>query len=163
MTTTSRCASCSGATDSAPTWVSTRSGWRSWTEDGVYDIVASPATTAYAGKRIVFEGREGLRRLIEDPGGHMNIEGRSGHLSSIDLRTQVVGDDAAGESYDLVMVRESGGMVVWGAGINRWTFRRVDGRWRIAERVRRALGGEQLRDVFLAEGWNGYADPARER
>ncbi|MFL5846633.1 MAG: nuclear transport factor 2 family protein [Solirubrobacteraceae bacterium] len=130
-----------------------------WTEDGVYDIVASPATLAYAGKRIVFAGQEGLRRLIEDPAGHMNIEGRSGHLSSIDLRTHVDGDDATAESYDLVMVREEAGMVVWGAGINRWTFRREGGDWRIAERVRRALGGEGLRDVFLDPRWDGFRDP----
>lgn len=130
-----------------------------WTDDGVYDIVASPATKAYRGERLVFEGREGLRRLIEDPAGHMNIEGRSGHLSAIDLRVHVDGDSAYGESYDLVIVREPQGMVVWGAGMNRWAFRRVDGSWLIAERVRRALGGERLRDVFLPPGWGGLADP----
>ena len=37
-----------------------------WTQDGVYDIVASPATRAYGGKRRVFAGQAGLRELIED-------------------------------------------------------------------------------------------------
>jgi hypothetical protein len=132
-----------------------------WTDDGVYDIVASPSTRAYGGRRLVFEGQEGLRRLIEDPGGHMNIEGRSAHLSEINLRTHLQGDEAVAETYDLVIVREQDAMTLWGAGINRWTFRRIDGQWRIAERVRRALGGEGLRDVFLARDWPGYRDPQR--
>ena len=90
----------------------------------------------------------------------MNIEGRSAHLSGIDLRVEIRDDEAFGESYDIVLVRTDAGMTVWGAGLNRWAFRRIDGTWKIAERVRRALGGEHLRDVFLPAGWGGYAGRA---
>ena len=38
------------------------------------------------------------------------------------------------------------------ANFNRWTFRRVGGEWKIAERVVRAIGTAEAEDVIVQTG-----------
>jgi hypothetical protein len=64
------------------------------------------------------------------------------------MRTQVDGDDAVTEAYYVVLVKEPDRIVVANAGFTRIRLRRVDGRWRIAKRLRHQIGTdvEMLRD-----------------
>jgi len=71
---------------------------------------------------------------------HRAIEGRCMHLPALDLRITLDGDRATAEGCSLVVVHEDGRLVLHGAGFTRWDLRREDGRWRIHERARTAVG-----------------------
>jgi hypothetical protein len=71
---------------------------------------------------------------------HRAIEGRCMHLPALELRITLDGDRATAEGCSLVVVCEDGRLVLHGAGFTRWDLRREDGRWRIHERVRTAVG-----------------------
>lgn len=116
-----------------------------FTEDGVYDIVTVMRKGAgYAGN-VRFEGRKELYEHIRDPAAHKQFEGRSLHLQDINAVINVNGDDAVAESYSMTILEEADQTIVRSAGMNRWTLKRVDGRWKIAEKRRRPPGDA---DVF---------------
>jgi SnoaL-like domain len=106
-----------------------------FTPDGRYDLGSTNVDSAYSGR---FDGADQLLNLITGPG--MPPEGRSQHHHGPVVFT-VDGDDAVAESYSITYQLDAAGTAeVYCLGFSRWVFRRVDGRWRIAERHRRELG-----------------------
>jgi hypothetical protein len=97
-----------------------------FTEDGAYDL--GPAIGR-------FEGAEALRGFILGP-RHKRIEGHSQHWTTGPLKVDIDVDRATAEGYSVVFVQGEAGIEIWTAGFNRWTFARVDGRWKIVERFR---------------------------
>jgi hypothetical protein len=76
------------------------------------------------------------------------------------MRFDIDGDRATAESYSITYQLGDGDKRnVYCLGFNRWMFRRVDGRWQIAERHRRELGANAeaevispIDDVVVASG-----------
>jgi uncharacterized protein (TIGR02246 family) len=88
-----------------------------------------------------WRGRDALRALMADPSGHGRLEGRTMHLPALAVLVDATGDDAVAETAACVLARdETGATVVHEASFSTWRFRREDGDWRIAERVRHPLG-----------------------
>lgn len=111
-----------------------------WTDDAVYDIVTVRRDGAGYDGAIRFEGRADLYRLVRDPAAHKLFEGRSLHLQDFNLVVRIDGDDAYAHGYSMTMLREGDAVQIRTAGMVRWTFRRVDGEWRIAIKNRRQVG-----------------------
>ncbi|RVT89422.1 nuclear transport factor 2 family protein [Sphingomonas crocodyli] len=106
-----------------------------FTEDGVYDLDDG----------WTIEGRDALAAMIEDPNGlhKREIENRSQHVPA-NIFVRIDGDTAWSESYSQVLVgTPDSGYRVMTAGYNRFDYRRVDGRWLIKRRLRRAIGGPE--------------------
>jgi hypothetical protein len=115
-----------------------------FTEDGVYDLGGRNVEGAFSGR---FEGAEELLGLITGHG--MPPEGRAQHHHG-PMRFEVSGDDASAESYSITYLLDDDGEArIYCLGFSRWTFRRENGRWRIAERQRRELGARAEREVIL--------------
>jgi len=114
-----------------------------WTDDGVYDLGDQNLPDAYTG---TFQGPERLLELITGP--NMPPAGRSQHHVHGPLIVEVVGDEATAEGYSVTFVRHGDTTGIWTVGFSRWTFRRVDGRWRIHRRERRELGSPDQTDVI---------------
>lgn len=88
-----------------------------------------------------WQGRDALRRLIADPAGHGRLEGRTMHLPALSIVVDIDGVAASAASAACVLAKDdAGATVIHEASFSTWKFRRVDGRWRIAERVRHPLG-----------------------
>jgi hypothetical protein len=111
-----------------------------WTEDGVYDLVTVRRDGAGYDRAMRFEGKEQLYAMIRDPEAHKLFEGRSLHLQDFNLVIRIDGDEAFAHGYSMTMLREDEAIAIRSAGMVRWRFRRVDGRWRIAEKNRRIAG-----------------------
>jgi hypothetical protein len=116
-----------------------------FTADGRYDLGAGNVEGAYNGR---FEGRGELLDLITGPGmppadhsqhhhGPMSFEFDPAHP-----------DEAGAQSYSITFLESDAGTTVYCAGFNRWRFRRVEGRWRIAERHRREIGTGRQAEVI---------------
>jgi hypothetical protein len=104
-----------------------------FTEDGAYDLDDG----------WTIEGRAALAAMIEDPNGlhKRDIENRSMHVPT-NILVRVDGDTAWSESYSQVIVgKPEDGYRVMLSGYNRFDYARVDGRWLIKRRLRRAVGG----------------------
>ena len=56
---------------------------------------------------------------------------------------RVDGDTAWAEAYSIVFVRGDEGYYPWTCGYNHFEFERKDGRWRLALRLRRPVGGDE--------------------
>lgn len=115
-----------------------------FTDDGIYDIVTVMRKGAGYVGNVRFEGREALYAHIRDPAAHKQFEGRSLHFQDINCVIHVDGDAATAESYSMTVLEEADQTIVRSAGMNRWRFRRVDGRWRIAEKRRRPPGDAEV-------------------
>jgi hypothetical protein len=115
-----------------------------WTEDGVYDLVSVLRAGAGYDGLVRFEGHAELYRQIRDPAAHKAMEGRSLHVQDMDLVIRIDGDEAVAESYSMTLLRDGNDMVLRSAGMIRWTFRRIDGRWLIREKKRRPAGDRDL-------------------
>jgi ketosteroid isomerase-like protein len=113
-----------------------------FTEDAVIELVGGTPSGAY-GDHVSWEGRGQIREYIDDPTMHMKIEGRCMHLAALNLRIALDGDQATAHSHSLVLLREGGETSIYGAGLTQWAFRRTGDRWRIAHRVRTAIGTPQ--------------------
>lgn len=108
-----------------------------FTADGAYDLGANNVEGAYNGH---FEGPDDLLGLITGPGMPARDHSQH-HHGPIVIRFDADDPDAAtAESYSVTFLEKSGGTGIFCAGFNRWRFRRVDGRWRIALRERREIG-----------------------
>jgi hypothetical protein len=116
-----------------------------WTEDGVYDLITvRRGGIGYEG-RVVHEGRAELYEHARDPAAAKAMEGRALHAQDINLVVRVDGDEAVAESYSMTLLRSGDDTVVHSAGMIRWIFCRIDGRWRIRKKTRRPVG---YRDLF---------------
>lgn len=114
-----------------------------FTPDGVYDLGAANVAGAYTGR---FAGPEDLLGLITGAG--MPPAGRAQHHHG-PARFTITGDTATAESYSITYQLDAGDNAeVYCLGFSRWTFRRVEGRWRIVERQRRELGSGAEAEVI---------------
>jgi hypothetical protein len=120
---------------------------RLYTEDGAIDLGPQPAGV-HRSTPARYEGHDDILFKFITGRAHRSIEGESQHHTTGPLVFSIDGDDATGEGYSFVLVRRPEGVVVFTANFNRWTFRRVDGQWKIAERVVRAIGSEEIHDVI---------------
>lgn len=105
-----------------------------WTTDGIYDLDD--------GQR---KGREKLTEIIAAPNGfHKSIENHCLHTVG-NLFIRINGDTAWAEGYSVVIVREVAPdrHALLSCGYNHWDFQRVDGRWHLQRRYRRAIGGDE--------------------
>lgn len=111
-----------------------------WAEDGIYDLVTVKRDGAGYASAIRFEGKDQLYVMIRDPNAHKLFEGRSMHLQDFNLVVRIDGDEAVAHSYSMTMLREGDAVAIRSAGMVRWRFKRIEGRWRIAEKNRRIMG-----------------------
>jgi len=111
-----------------------------WTADGVYDLVTVKRDGAGYDGAMRFQGRDELYAQIRDPTSHKQFEGRSLHFQDCNLVICIDGDEAFAHGYSLTLLRTGDECHIRSAGMVRWTFRRVGGRWRIAEKNRRMVG-----------------------
>jgi hypothetical protein len=75
---------------------------------------------------------------------HMKIEGRCMHLPAVSLRTEIDADSAVAHTCSIVIVKETDGLVLYGAGFTVWSLVKADGRWLIRKRRRVAIGSPGL-------------------
>ena len=101
-----------------------------WTEDGVYDL---------DGTQVV--GHAALRALMPEYRHWM-------HTHSATLEVRVEGDTAVALGYTVLHQERDGAIAPISAASNRWTFRRVEGRWLVAGRVRRQIGTDGFDDAL---------------
>ena len=126
-----------------------------FTEDGAIDLgdtvhamSRSEAPAGYS-RRARFEGHEELLLDFITALPHRRVEGRSAHhTTSGPLTFELDGDDARAYGYSVMITREDTGFGLEMTAVNRWTFRRVDGTWRIAERRMRPIGADDAADLL---------------
>jgi hypothetical protein len=120
-----------------------------FTEDGVFenmvyhgdDIVNSdPALW----RQTRYVGRDQIRDMIYGP-ANASIVGRSQHQvgGPPAIFRLIDADNAVMVSYSVVYVKDKADLPVvqyQNHATNRWTFRKVDGQWYIAENIRRKMG-----------------------
>lgn len=125
-----------------------------YTEDGAVDVggmVASMAAGAPAGypAQPRFQGHEDLLLKFITALPHRRVEGRSQHhTSGGPLVFHLDGDTATAEGYSTLITRDEDGFRIEVAGVNRWTFRRQDGAWKIVERMMRPIGSPDASQVL---------------
>jgi hypothetical protein len=109
-----------------------------WTDDGVYDM-----DTRY-------RGHGELLALMADPAGNRRPDfyGHCMHVHGGALDVAINGDTAVAQAYTVLHQEVEGRVTVVGAAANRWTLRRLDGRWLVAERVRRPIGAAGFAEVL---------------
>ena len=93
--------------------------------------------------------REAAELWTEEGDQHQGIIATgSAHLTPCPV-IRIDGDRAVVLGYSLVLLRDGDGFRTWRASANRWTLRRTDSGWRIAERLNRVLdGSSEPRDVL---------------
>jgi hypothetical protein len=52
------------------------------------------------------------------------------------------------KGYSVLITREADGFRIEVAAFNRWTLRRMDGRWQIAERRMRPIGSTEAAELL---------------
>jgi len=141
--------------------------------DEYRDLFTEDAFIDIAGRQPpgVFEGRDAILEQFFDGSQLRSMTGYCQHHAySGPMVFHIDGDEAVAEGYSIVYVvsdREKRqvraghtfhqAIHVTSANINRWTFRRVDGRWKITGRVNRMLGDvEESRRVVarVLAGWD---------
>ncbi|MCU1442956.1 MAG: putative hydrolase or acyltransferase of alpha/beta superfamily [Cryobacterium sp.] len=119
------------------------------TEDAVMD--ARFAHGAYPDESR-WQGREALREFINDPTGRRRPGSylRTMHVPTNNLVIKVDGDEALANAYSFVILKddEDGKYRVTTAGASHWKFRRVDGKWRIAQRSRREIADDTVQELL---------------
>lgn len=120
-----------------------------FTQDGAMDMSFGSVISQYAvPKRWV--GAEQLTEFINDPAGHRRegSYGRTLHLQGNNVVLRIDGDTAEANGYSLVVLDDGKTVTITSAGVNRWRFERIDGRWQIAERLRREPGNREFEAVL---------------
>lgn len=106
-----------------------------WTDDGVYDLSSCR-----------WVGKEQLRAFISDPHVHHlpGFYGHSLHLQGTNLVIDIDEDDAVATGYNVLLHETLNVASILRIGGNRWRFRRVNGRWLMAERRHRSVGDPEF-------------------
>jgi SnoaL-like domain len=129
-----------------------------FTEDGVVDVVmyfgedlTKPDPANW--RRTRFVGHERLRELINSP-ANVSIVGRSQHQMGGPAAAFRLVDDSTAVmvTYSVVYVKDMADPTphvgYQNHAMNRWTFRKVDGQWYIAENIRRGMGTPDTGTLF---------------
>lgn len=118
-----------------------------WTEDGAYD--AAPHGR--------WEGHDGIKGMIN--GGHQQgIRAGMAHFLTYPRIVIEGDDDAKGWGYAMNVRWDPEADRFWIARLsaNEYTFKRVDGRWRIVERTNRNMdGSDEARGTFRGSAERG--------
>ncbi|HEY2298687.1 MAG TPA: nuclear transport factor 2 family protein [Jatrophihabitans sp.] len=100
--------------------------------------------------RARFEGHDELLLDFITALPHRRVERRSQHHTADGpLVVEADGDTATARGYSVLITRNEAGFRIEVAAFNCWTLRRVDGRWRIAERRMRPVGSTEA-DAILS-------------
>jgi hypothetical protein len=126
-----------------------------FTDDGAVDLgetvhamSGGQAPVGYS-RRARFQGHEELLLDFITALPHRRVENRSAHhTTSGPLTFDIDGDDAVGRGYSVMVVRTETGFGIEMTAMNRWIFRRVEGRWRIVERRMRPIGSSEAAQVL---------------
>jgi hypothetical protein len=116
-------------------------------DDDMKSRTVDPATLDFPLKSGRFVGRDELYAGITTP-RHKRIEGRcQHHMDGQPAMFRLVDDETAVIVSDSIVYARARGnfapaVQYQNHALNRWTFRRVDGRWRIAENIRRPMGSD---------------------
>lgn len=118
-----------------------------FTTDGVM-------SSKVAGEARAAVGADQILAQIADPSGHHRPDlYRHGlHLLGENLVVEIDGDEATASTYSLLVLKRDADLVIYSASSNRWSLRRVEGAWRIAERSRRVIADEAFDEVLLRCG-----------
>jgi hypothetical protein len=127
---------------------------RAWvelfTDDGAIDLGETVASMSGAAPpegypvRPRFVGHEELLIDFITALPHRRVERRSQHHTAAGpLIIEVDGDNATARGYSILITRDAEGFHLEVAAFNRWTLRRVDSQWRIAERRMRPIGSSE--------------------
>ncbi len=115
-----------------------------YTDDGAINLTF-PGSAENGGPSVkIWQGKDELRQFISQQGLHNQpgYHGRLMHVQGNNLVTHIDGDRAVVNSYSIVLEGDNGSVSLNSAGNNQWLFEKVDGRWLIRERRRRAVGDE---------------------
>lgn len=95
-----------------------------------------------------FEGKQMIHdEFINGPNASSRF-GKAFHHAAPTV-FHIEGDDAEGEGYSIMMVlQDDGSITIAHANYSHWTFRRVDGQWRIVERNIRLIGSPEAAEIF---------------
>jgi hypothetical protein len=128
-----------------------------FTKDGVFENML------YYGDDIVnsdpalwrltrFVGHDQLREMISAPVNAKIVGHAQHHVGGPPSAFRLIDDDnAVMVSYSVVYIKENPDMPVvqyQNHGMNRWTFRKVDRQWYIAENIRRRMGSADTGTLF---------------
>jgi len=117
-----------------------------WAEDGVLDLDAATATDWPP----VARGHDELRAVVTNPAVAARHTRTSEQTEGPAMVVYVDGDTATAEGYRTIFIREDdGGYRILMVSFARWTLVRTAGGWKIKECVRRPVGTEAQRDVFV--------------
>jgi SnoaL-like domain len=133
-----------------------------FTEDGALDLTSGPGRVDHGlmppsgpppDREVVMRhgGQDALRRFITDSKGHKAIEGNCLHFMGNNLTTEISGDSAIAESYNMTLVRRGAEFILFNAAINRWTLVKRDGKWLIKECFRRRPGTAEFQNVLVTQ------------
>lgn len=110
-----------------------------WADEGWYDAGVA-----------VFEGRDGLRQMIDSDMHQGFVRGGCAHIVSAPQIT-VDGDKAVAVCHSQLLVRDESmdGYRVWRITANRWEWARTPQGWRVTARTNRVLDGSgEARQLF---------------
>jgi hypothetical protein len=127
-----------------------------WTDDGRYDLSALVSRADGTAEEFghVYVGRDELAAMVADPAGnrHPDFAGHALHTHSGTVDVEVEGDRATAHAYTVLHQEQGGRVWTASAAANRWSLRRVEGGWRVAERVRRQLATPGFAAILDAAG-----------
>ena len=122
-----------------------------YTDDGVVNIGTYVSFGSGYKDITQWKGKKEIMGFITDPKAHKAIEGRCMHVQGNNFMTVVNGDDAKCYSYSMVLLKPSPeyeGVAIRSAGYSEWTMKKVNGKWLIKERVRRAAAGQGAKELL---------------
>lgn len=122
-------------------------------DDDMKPSSADPTTIEFPLKRSVFTGSDELQVCIRAP-RHERLMGRAQHrMDAQPAIFRLLDDDTAIIVSDsVVLARQranfSPTLQYQHYCLNRWTFRKVDGVWKIAENIRRTMGSNDAAELI---------------
>lgn len=111
-----------------------------WAPEGAYDV----------GGMIRVEGADAIGALFDGPTHQSLVAQGVAHVLSTP-RIAITGDRACAVNYSCMFVRGVNGFTTQRVAANRWILTRVDGSWRVTERINRLLDGSADARALLAE------------
>ena len=116
-------------------------------------LVDDPTTVGWPEKFGRFVGHEELYEAATEP-RHKRLVGRCQHQTGgqpsvfrlLDDETALIISDAI--IYSRAVGNYAPEVAYQNHSLNRWVFRRVDGRWRISENIRKVLGSDGGRELL---------------
>ena len=115
-----------------------------WTEDGVYEV----------GGLGIYEGRPGLKAMIDGPFHQGVVGGGSAHVGSLPY-VIIDGDEAVATNYARLYAHKDGAFAPVRIVASRWLFKRCETGWLIERRINRLLDGSDTSRALLAAANRG--------